>query len=662
MTTVHEFFTKRNLTLAGLETVWKQEGDRLIYPLFDYRGNIIPNVQRFRCTSANPSQRFGWIKPPDTKVPRLFWHPNAQARMEAIDSTHTLYLCSGETDALTLYCNGYANVTAYFGESNTPTPEEITAFRDSLKITALIHILDNDTAGAKSSQSVFNALKGSGIAYTAYSPLESFKDINEQWVKEKKITPMRSVSYAQAETKLGGYDFAKLNAEITRILRASYKLDTASRGRCACPVHVGDSPTNAHWNEQTGTLTCFSQCATTYHTIDLIQQAGWNIDTNAYRLEIPIEYTKPTPPSAPSQPTPTPPPPQPTWGYISQAQAALSHFETMQPSAIPAEVILNPITTLHPFGGNALMLQPRKLTAIIGGTGMGKTTAVESLFILPLIRNGYEVLMMGYEWSPEQYISRHAVRMLDIPLDAIQMHQLWAYEQALRNNGQPATKRGIPLNPDKLSAYTALIAEMSARTQGQVWYYDELQDTNDYSEQQLQAILDIATLRDLNGELRAYVIQTIDLVTRLRAEGKRIGVIVYDYIQLLTLDDRDPYNAVKKTVNLLKILATRLNVHIIVTSQAKKGDTEDITGDTFTTVNDDGTVKRLKSGSGEYLPGHAFNLILSVVPAFMDGDSLGYAQLEVHKNNTGKANGTVLIVSDLPRLMLYDRPYQISPF
>lgn len=664
--TLTEFINSRRLENAGIQDHWRQEGDRIIYPLFDYRGHIIPNVERFRCTAPNPTQRFGWIKASTTKSPRLYWHPNAQARHAAIEQTRTLYLTSGETDALTLYANGYANVTAFFGESNTPKPDEITAFRDNLKINKIIHILDNDSAGARASQSVFKALEGSGIGYEALRPLETFKDANEQWVKTGTIAELRPANYntPQVSTKLGGYDFTRLNAEITQILRAHHKLDTAHRNRCACPVHGGDNASNAEWNEEFGTLNCFSQCGKVYHTIDLIQQAGWNIDLNAYRHVIPIEYT---PPQAqlqapqPQQP-PTPPAPIQKWGYISQAEASLLHFDTMQPSAIPAEVIMNPVTTLHKFGGNALMLMPRKLTAIVSGTGMAKTTAVESLFILPLIAQGYEVLMMGYEWSPSQYISRHVVRMLNISFDQITMHQMWAYEQALRNSGQTATNRGVPLPPDKLSQYTELIAQMSARTQGQVWYYDELQDTSDYSAEELQVILDIATLRNLNGELRAYVIQTIDLVTRLRAEGKRIGIIVYDYIQLLTLETRDPYEGVKKTVNLLKILATRLNVHIVITSQAKKADTEEVVGESFTTVNDDGTVKRFKAGSGEYLPGHAFNLILSVVPAFMDGEPLGYAQLEVHKNNTGKPNGTALIVADLPRLMLYDRTYQITAF
>ena len=661
---ITDFLKSRRLESIGLESVWQIKGDKIVYPLFRWDGSIIPNVQRYRSLKSDSDSRFGWWHPEGVATPRFYWHPNHEQRKAVIEQTKTLYLCSGETDANTLIACGLYNVTAFFGEGNRFKDDELTWFK-RLGVQKIVHILDNDLTASTASYEQKRVIASAGIAYEALSPSEKYKDLNEQWVSIAPSTDLsgllrKSTHHEVTPTRtLGGYDFDRINPLITQALASSWGLGSKKKDRCQCPIHRGDNAMNAQWSERTGVLTCHSQCNSSYNSIQLAE--ALNINTDEYRKPADKSTTSST--HSKTAPMPTPKLPavehEPSWGYVSQSQAAGMHFETMCPTGLPDEIIVNPATVLHQFGGGGLILEPGKVTLLTGMTGMGKTTTVESLFALPLADQGYEVLMMGIEWTAQQYIDRYVVKTLGISFVDLKLHQLWAVENARRQRGLPTTSKGKCLDPGSLSRYIALVNDLVNRKAGRVWYYDELKTQREEDEAELHNLLDVSTLQDVDGEIKGFVIQTIQLIRKLREEGKRVGVVVFDYIQLMTVPDRDAFTAVKKTMTLLKMLAIKLGIHVIVTAQAKKADTEAVQGTNMTTVNEDMTVKHLHSGSAEYVPPHVVNFSISVVPAFVDGKSLNYAMLEVHKNSTGML-GSILVKTNLSRFIVADAIHELD--
>jgi len=663
---LQEFLRARHLDGLSLPD-WEQRHERLYYPVYRFDGSRIEDLLRFRSLDPQAEQRFGWSKAGNT--PRMFWYHDAQARRHAIDSSGVLYLTSGETDCLTLVAAGIHNVVAFFGESTAFTLAELRGNGTArglvdLGVRHIIHILDNDAAGARASVHQYATISEAGLQYTALAPSERFKDLNEAWVHHRNapalledLHPTRFHLTADPTPARGGYDFPKLNREITTLLKQHHGLGDGRRARCRCPIHHGDH-LNAVWNEDTGTLTCFSQCGQTYHTLDLIRLANWGIDVDSPTYRLPLANADSKHPTLPDVAPPTPI--VPSWNYISQAEAAYAHLASMDPGGNPRQFIINPFKSLHALKGNIYLLARRKMTAIIAPTGGGKTTFIESL-ARKLLAQGEDVAFFGYEWSPEEYINRELVRQLDVPLEDIIRHQVWVYEEWARNHQTVTSNHGTPLSPQQLEKYVRVIADLTSPNRAQIYYFDKPELPPEQTEAQLNQLLETDTLRNTRGDLRAYIVQTITLVKSLRARGRKISVLFYDYLQLLTTAGRDPFQSVQDTTAILKTLALVLDVHIIVTSQAKKSAIENVRGDNLTTVDDHGVVNKLDMTAGEYMSPHAFNAVLGVVGAYRDGEFLGYVAIQALKNNTGIANGMpVYLYANFQRLTIYDKIYPLK--
>jgi len=683
------FLDRRHLNTLNLtEMGWHESNGKIWYPVYDFKGmpiHTMPDnqpIMRFRALDPTAKPRFGWSR--KNASARMFWYPNFQARWDAIQSTGILHLASGETDLLTLIAAGVHNAVALFGETNRFTSADLAKLSE-LGVRHIVHIIDNDPTGAESSVRQYPIITAAGLEYTAYAPSERFKDLNEQWCNNPdpqalfdNLRPTRFHLTAHAQPQSSKlYDLPKLNAQITAILEQSYKVPHAPAHRYRCPVHNGEDA-NASWNPETGTLHCFSRCGT-HHTLDIIKQAGWNIDLESGENRLPLDATPPTA-SQPIRPT-MPPlpsvPPPPAWEYIPRSQAALANFATMTVGNTNSPLILNPFKTLWGFKGGGYIFGRRKLTGIIAPTGGGKTTFAESI-ARKLLEAGEDVAFFGFEWSPEEYLIRELVRQMDVPMVDIINHQLWVQEcnEWLRTNvglteddyinfveRHPRGKYGKRLSAAHLEKYMLVIAALADETRPQIWYFDRPTISPEQSEQELNRLLEVDTLRNTKGELRAYIVQSMALVRRLRAQGRKITVLFYDYLQLLTVAGRDPFNNVQETTAILKSLAMVLDVHIVVTSQAKKSDTEAIRGEDFTTINANGTVKALDITSGEYMSPTAFNLVLGVVGAYEAGRFLGYVAVQCLKNNTGIAGGkdaTVHLYANFERLTVYDKEYPLK--
>jgi len=264
-----------------------------------------------------------------------------------------------------------------------------------------------------------------------------------------------------------------------------------------------------------------------------------------------------------------------------------------------------PIETMHKFGGFMETCLTGKLTAIIGGSGDGKTQFLETCIDM-LNAKGVNGLFYGIEWSKEEMEMRRIQRWsgrgekLHITYSMLQKHSMYLGD---KDDGIPDMyNSGTRLTDEQLGEYDRITAMLN-KWRGHIEYHE--------GNQSLEATLD---------DMRVAI-------ERSRNDGLLIRFIVFDYAQLLKAKSWDnSTNRYEFAVELVKDFAIEQNVHVFMTSQVNKGASAD---------SKQGTT--LSADSANFIRKDKFNLVLILDRQYYKKDG-EYIETNAYYLTVGKAS------------------------
>lgn len=278
-----------------------------------------------------------------------------------------------------------------------------------------------------------------------------------------------------------------------------------------------------------------------------------------------------------------------------------------------------PLRALHKFGGMARVIKPGKVIGIVGVSGGGKTSLLETLVDNWL---GLHVpcLVWSPEWDADEFIERAVQRYGGPRTDELYMHEIFIYEQ---QNGITGGV-GVEMNTDQLAAASKAVGVLRSFRQ-EVGYLDCPFMNAGY----LQASI-AATLKAIDFKPRVLIIDYVQLLQAMETDS---NMTMYNLLMRL--------KAICGAYGLVGVLATQ------VTKESTRG-------------QQDGKV--LDSLAARFVNDDAFNLFVTINPDRNEDNTFQQsAVLNVAKNSVGK-KGKVRVAVNWERLAFSDSPHPNQVF
>lgn len=269
-----------------------------------------------------------------------------------------------------------------------------------------------------------------------------------------------------------------------------------------------------------------------------------------------------------------------------------------------------PLTVLHKFGGMAQVIKPGKMLGIVGVSGGGKTSLIETLLDLWL---PYDVPCLAWspEWTPDEFVERAVQRYGGPRTDELYRHEIFIDEQ------QRGIKKGFgrELNAGQMQEASKAVAKLRG-FQTQIGYLD----------------MPLLTVSHLQNSIEA-TLRKLDFKPR---------ILALDYIQLLAA--LEPGNVQMYDLLMrVKSVATAYGMIPVIASQVTK-----------TSAKGQSNGRMLDAMDARYVNDDAFNLFITINP---DRDPMGdfkpSAVLNIAKNSMGE-KGKVRIPANWERLSFGD--------
>lgn len=279
-----------------------------------------------------------------------------------------------------------------------------------------------------------------------------------------------------------------------------------------------------------------------------------------------------------------------------------------------------PMRVLWRFDGMARMIKPGKLVGIVGVSGGGKTSLLETMVDSWLGMN-VPCLVWSPEWDAEEFVERAIARYGNITLDKLYSQYLWLSEQQSGKAGGVGTE----LTPDEMQRLAKAIGKL--RTwQTEVGYLD----CPDLTSSRLEHTL---------GETLAGL-------------AFKPRVLIIDYVQILHALENDADLPMYNLLMRLKALCKVHNLVGVIASQVTKDSARNAQGG-----------KSLDGMSARYVNDDAFNLLVTINPdrAPESGEYLPTSVLNVAKNSAGQ-RGRVRVGTNWERLYFDDKPHANQKF
>jgi hypothetical protein len=639
-----ELLKQRGLSKVS---VLRENGSAWTYPVYTPDGKPALTsdgrpIVRFKAYDSKATPKYWWEPAGvQSERPKYYLMPDV---MRAAINRAELYFVSGEPDVWTMDLAGLPAICC-FGE--TQVPETLAEDLKGMGFTkgAVYIYPDRDKTGDKWANTVRSLLKDSGLVLRAYALpaiLGDGGDLNKLWVHLNANVG----EFRNALLELPPYQFApekprkerqkrefidtegvgeEYYRDVIRALEdrgAQWKNGNPWSNHIECPMAMhqhDDKRPSFHYHREKFVGHCF-KCGKTFLTTEIGDALNVMRRTT---FVPPVQQKKVAVPEPPRVLVPSPPPPLRTGEgvVISPHLTEAMAYTASEASGIPLPLKM-PFPAIANLGGLAELLLPGKMTAVIGGSGTGKTTFAESLAD-GLLDQG-DGAIFGPEWTPVEYGLRAIQRLGGPSITQAIKHRAWVEEEA---RGIPVHRRvGAPYTADEWAANLRAHGELERRTG--IMHVVQVANYN---------VMDV--LRKLE-----------EIIAQAAEAGRPIRWVIIDYVQLMTSGNDDSVNAI---LGAIKEWTMRIGtIHTIVTSQTTKA-----------------AQKAIKDGAlldqGDILAGrdHVFNLTLSI-NAMYDGDQyeerhadIGYGarifrlmKVRVGKNSLG-GNGNVIMLFDPLRMM-----------
>jgi hypothetical protein len=254
-------------------------------------------------------------------------------------------------------------------------------------------------------------------------------------------------------------------------------------------------------------------------------------------------------------------------------------------------------------------------------SGGGKTSFLET-WINYWLRQGFDVLMRGDEWSDVQYTVRMMQRYGGLTNEQFEDFEIWKSEKA---HGVPVANRFGKQIPNDVYVKSMQIKRAISKWPGKIHYFPTVPHIED-------------TIADMESRLH-----------ELRRNGRRVACAAWDYISLFKSRDTSENNQPEAVGGAIKDFSKRNRLASIAASQVKKDVSERIKrGDNTPLVASD----------LYYVRDDKYNCILGLNPIYHKmRDAHGFehwtftnkVRAEILKNSNGKPFGHTYIKANLAR-------------
>lgn len=619
-----QMLSNRGILGAALMANWTPENAGWSYPLYSVGGNILQNVSRWKSFDSTAKPKYLWVG--DGDRPRYYILPGT---IEAIKQAFgAVILASGEPDVLAYRAAGAKNVLCWFGEGSVP-PDLARDLCD-MGVTAAECYPDRDDTGRTFARKIAERLAGSEIHFSAYElpGVDGSKsDINKLWVDCTFVddcfwqvlancgpmTIAEPVYRPQQKLLASGYDEfpAGFYAAIETALHIEdYRQDNWSKPiKCVLKEHEHDKPGGyaAAWNREKKIYSCL-KCG---ETEVLAKDVGATLGID-WREFIP---RKVEPPKAAPRPAPAGKP-KFKFGWNESLPEVVNELDGILKDGEhePLPMIFKNIAQ---YGGLAANLFAGKMIAVVGDSGAGKTSFVETLVDCwrPL---GFSGIAWSPEWNRFEFIYRAIQRYGGPSFMQMIEHKAW---HGAAKRGVPEDKRpGKPLDAQQVARAKEII-EMTRTWKGTLVFIEKMG-------------LGVDELLIAMGEV----------VAGYAANGKRIAYVIVDYAQLLHSTGDSPNERVDTALSKFKAFCVDKQVVGVVTSQVPKA-----SGISAAQGNNKLTHHALQNARSDY-----FNLVLAITREVdTEGVMDSMATVRISKNSLG-SNGEARLSIKGERLRWYD--------
>lgn len=464
------------------------------------------------------------------------------------------------------------------------------------------------------------------------SPIKHVTDLAEllAWIRELKPggwTPPR-VDTSSADN---------FNPQVIQALQryfeglpgAKYHHDWVN---CPCPNTTnhkhGDTSPSFGFNTTSGIGHCY-RCGV-IKTMDMCAAAGVDYKALGGLFEKRPEPAKAAPANVDAatgeiKAQPAPPTTPNGTQFITRSEVLRTYVDRVfdvdkPPKAAP---ILFPLRVLHKFGGMAKIVKPGKLIAIVGTSGSGKTSLLETT-VDSWLRIGVNVFVWSPEWDADEFADRSVQRYGGPKAEDIYMHELYKSELA---EGKTSGFMGKKLTDEQTDAAMKAIRIMRGWS-GDVTY--------------------------IENKLLTSELLHIELGQKLAAlpADKRPKALVLDYAQLMhSLQKAGQGMSMYEMLMRIKATCTFYHLVGVIATQTTKDDARGANSG-----------KLLDNQSARWVNDDPFNLFVTLNPEFTEfGIPMDTAVLNLVKNSMG-VKGKVRIPSDLAHLAFVDKEHANQNF
>lgn len=286
----------------------------------------------------------------------------------------------------------------------------------------------------------------------------------------------------------------------------------------------------------------------------------------------------------------------------------------------PQPVIV-PFRAIWTFGGFAHAIQPGKLIGVVGMSGGGKTSFMETLADAWMLQ-GHHILWWGVEWSWQEMMDRTVQRYGGPSMEAMALHALYLHEKKLNKKQH--------LGKELTDQEQQNAVQITYRVQTWMGSSHMLEEP-------------VSDLEQLLGEMGSRI-------DTLRAEGVTITVVVFDYLQLLDLySARSESEKNSIALGKIKHFCSKYKVVGVVSSQVTKASSMALRAQNQKKDLD------MDVESAQAMRSDKFNLVLMLLPIYEeDGVTLTeQGIIKVAKNSTG-SKGKVKVYTDPKHLRWVD--------